>query len=157
MRARIALVSIVSFLMILSVAARGADEQELAARVDALEKDKLPQGTLVFFLLPQCPPGWDEYTQGQGRYFVAVPAGGELGKLVGQPLANGENRPTGDHTHSITVVGSPSKARVQAGGAGGNFATDPGPPTTLRTQGVDGGVPPGTNAPYVQVRACVKK
>ena len=61
----------------------------------------IPQGTVAFFALERCPAeaGWAEFEPLRGRYAVGLPSGGELGKPVGEALANLENRPAGAHLH----------------------------------------------------------
>lgn len=65
----------------------------------------IPQGTVAFFALEHCPTeaGWAEFEPLRSRHAVGLTAGGNLGMLVGQTLANGENRPTGRHRHGDTV------------------------------------------------------
>lgn len=95
----------------------------------------------------------------EGRYVVI---GDAPGTTVGTPLANAENRPTGDHTHGAPVSfygGScptnPTGNCVRWADAGAGR----GPRPTGQVQVLNSGetVQAGTNAPYVQLKACVKR
>jgi hypothetical protein len=65
----------------------------------------VPSGAVMFFNLGSCPAGWTELTAARGRYIVALPAGGTLGGTDGTPLSDLEDRPVGQHTHTITDPG----------------------------------------------------
>src|SRR4051794_37318592 len=60
-----------------------------------------PGGAVMYFDLADCPAGWSSYAKGLGRYVVGKHAAGTLGSTVGAPLANTENRATGQHTHAV--------------------------------------------------------
>jgi len=133
-----------------------------------------PAGAVGFFALASCPSGWTAYAPAQGRYVVGLPAGGSLESTVGTALANGENRPTGQHTHSITDPGHTHDVQVDPILVGGNVASvrvtgtadeqasmaqtvtaKALPSFTGITVNATGDVP-GTNAPYLQLLACKK-
>jgi hypothetical protein len=124
-----------------------------------------PAGAVTFFDLPDCPAGWTEFTEARGRYVVGLPEGGNLRGTSGTALTNEESRPVGqhnhsgeyNHTHPITVITTPTGATfgvqwtfggsafVQSGGTSGGVL-----------QIANAGSVGGTNAPYVQLRACRK-
>jgi hypothetical protein len=124
-----------------------------------------PTGAVMFFDLPSCPAGWSEFTEARGRYVVGLPEGGTLKGTSGTALSNQESRPVGqhnhsgeyNHTHPITVI------TTATGGTSGVQWTTGGSAFT-QTGGTSGGVlqianagsVAGTNAPYVQLRACRK-
>ena len=65
----------------------------------------VPPGAVMFFNLSACPAGWTAFAGAQGRYVVGVPAGGTLNGTGGTALANLENRPVGQHSHSTSDPG----------------------------------------------------
>jgi hypothetical protein len=139
----------------------GGPGQEGKAGQDATA----PAGAVMFFDLPSCPAGWSEFAQARGRYVVGVTAGGTLRGTSGTALSDQEARPVGEHGHSGTfnhvhslnvVTGTGGIFGVQFG-TGGSSAfvqtADPVPSTFFTDTA---GSVPGTNAPYVQLRACRK-
>jgi hypothetical protein len=85
----------------------------------------LAPAAIVVFTVGDCPPGWSEFTAGQGRALVARPAGGTLGGTVGNtPLQDKEDRlhthgasapatttsSGGAHTHALTGAANVSLA-----------------------------------------------
>ena len=110
---------------------------------------EVPSGFVGFFNLSNCPAGWSSFSQAQGRYLVGASSG--IGTTVGTALSSQENRPAGEHSHSVQT------RRIF--GTGGNWAaTDQtpvtdrlGPPLQTDSFGV-----PGTPAPYIQLLACQK-
>src|SRR3954452_20046065 len=64
-----------------------------------------PAGQVAFFNLPTCPAGWQASSAAAGRYLVGLQPGGTLAKTDGTPLTDGEDRPTGKHTHTVTDPG----------------------------------------------------
>lgn len=75
--------------------------QLLACRNDSATAPALPAGATVHFSLAACPAGWSELTAARGRAVVGLRSGGTVGGIVGQPLANLEDRA---HTHSVGPV-----------------------------------------------------
>lgn len=111
----------------------------------------LPFGTVAWFSRPSCPSGWTVAGEVVGRYVVGVRENGPVGATVGQPLAEGENRPTGWHQHNYqdgVVRGDPPEI---AAGSGAKRRD-----VTRTTGGPVGDPPQGTNAPYVLLLACRK-
>lgn len=64
-----------------------------------------PTGAVMFFNIANstsgndCPSGWTEFTQLNGRYVVGLAQGNTLATPVGSALSNQENRATGAHAH----------------------------------------------------------
>jgi hypothetical protein len=125
----------------------------------------IPTGAVMFFNLPACPSGWTELVQGRGRYVVGVPGGGTLLGTAGTALTNVEDRPVGQHAHTVTDPGH-AHSYVNNGifqaYCGSNFCqTQYGAAQTTGTSttglSVDpAGAVPGTNAPYIQLLMCQK-
>lgn len=132
-------------------------------------------GNAVVFFQGACPAGWTEFTEAQGRYLVGLPSGGALSATVGTALTNSENRAVGGHDHPIEDLGH---SHSYAANWGWNDTADQFPPAPRRPlfdfkpadsvprpdvashssavtgiQVLSTGIP-GTNAPYIQLRAC---
>lgn len=128
-----------------------------------------PRDMVAFFNSDVCPNGWSDVSADwQGRYVVI--GRDDRGQTVGEALAAAENRATGGHGHTVTP-GSRSVLVPRANcnvdnscrrtgyyDSGDAFfenenaqlsvgAATPRPGETVR---------PGTNAPYVTLRACAK-
>ncbi|MBY5991211.1 hypothetical protein [Ferrimonas balearica] len=133
---------------------------EIRSQINSLSNSGslVPKGVIAFFSgEPPCPAGWTEYTELRGRYAVGLVAGGNLGAVVGSALNDRENRPTGNHTHDILNVFQRTPAQYHSGG-GSAFddypktltTTNPNNPASMSFKD-------GTNAPYVQLTACIKR
>jgi hypothetical protein len=134
----------------------GLDETlaNLTERVDRLEGRAVPAGTIAWFSASGCPSGWSLATELAGRYAVGLSSNGTVGKTVGQALKDGENRPTGRHTHYYqdeTVGHRQGRDQYLSGGGSSGL-----PSVRRRTEVPEGSVD-GTNAPYVQLLACRKE
>lgn len=129
----------------------------------------VPSGIVLFFNLASCPTGWSEYISARGRYLVGKPSGGTLNGSVGTALSNKENRPVGQHTHTINDPGHDHFVFYNPNNAPGFGGTDfdlgsyMGFPNPVTTPSADTGVTinnsgsvAGTNAPYIQLLACEK-
>lgn len=135
----------------------------------------VPTGAVMSFNLPACPSGWSEMTAARGRYIVGLQPGGTLGGATGTALTNNENRPAGQHTHSINDPGhihGPSDQWAYFGTADSGSLRRPvfaiKPDDTLNSDvqvnasNITGisinafGSVPGTNAPYIQLLVCQK-
>ncbi|MBS9880928.1 hypothetical protein J4H25_25350 [Vibrio alginolyticus] len=112
--------------------------------------------TVAFFKSERCPDGWDTYSDADGRYIVATNKSGKLGGTVGLALSNLENRPTGNHQHELKA-----KTRVRANytpGGGGDIDWYDHTYKTSNPIAQKGmSFKDGTNAPYIQLLACIKK
>src|SRR6202008_4596802 len=106
-------------------------------------------------------------TTARGRYIVGLVSGGTNAATVGTALSNAENRPVGQHTHTITDPGHVHNP-FDTGAGGGSvavqttFAAGTGltgqiiPAATTGISVNNAGAVAGTNAPFVQLIACVK-
>lgn len=144
----------------------GANGSDGAKGSDAF----VPAGAIVYFNLSSCPAGWTNFVNGQGRYIVGLNPGGTLALQVGTALANGGNRPVGQHTHAVIDPGHvhsvPFDTEMLAnqgntiGGTKQSGGTDSGNKNSaLAHTGItiaNSGTVAGTNAPYVQMLACRK-
>ncbi len=129
-------------------------------------KGPIPSGGVLAFNRTSCPVGWTKDIAGspspysgttggsEGRYIVGLRPGGTLGATVGTPLTDGQNVPTGAHTHTYAYWRSVATGIVTNNDAlpGSQMASVP----AAETRDVDGGAKPGTNAPYIQLLYCRK-
>jgi hypothetical protein len=129
-----------------------------------------PAGAVMFFATASCPAGWTEYAAAQGRYVVGLQPGGTLEKTDGTALSDGEDRPVGKHTHSVTDPGHSHDLSANPILVGGNVTSSRltgtaslaynQPLTTAPAfTGISidpAGAVDGTNAPYIQLLACRK-
>jgi hypothetical protein len=76
-----------------------------ASASQASVQAEFPPGAVMFFNRENCPDGWTELTDSQGRVVVGLPGGGALGATVGTALTDQENRPVGQHTHTVNDPG----------------------------------------------------
>lgn len=140
-----------------------------AGGTTAASAASVPSGGVVFFGGASCPAGWSEYTKGRGRYLVGLPSGGDPGAEVGTALDNQENRATGKHSHVVDdpghqhAVGYDTDRLENLGniiGGTRQFGTVNGTEMSeLAFTGITiepSGTVAGTNAPYVQMLACIK-
>lgn len=113
----------------------------------------------------ECPAGWHAYGSAEGRYIVGARAAGHLGEGKGVPLADLEDRPTGQHQHTVSVLSVGGTDNSDKGvvypfpGHGGYAKNQPLDTSTklLEKDDKSGLVAAGTNAPYVQLRYCEKE
>jgi hypothetical protein len=129
-----------------------------------------PAGAVLYYNGTSCPAGWSAYAPAGGRYIVGLVPGGTLGASVGSALADKANRVVGQHTHTVIdpghshTVGYDTEQLANQGNTIGGTkqfgGTDSGVKTTNTVfTGITlatAGAVPGTNAPYVQLLACVK-
>jgi len=170
----------------LRILAFGAVALTCFARVNSYPKigGGVPEG-MIAAIAGACPSGWSEYTAARGRYVVGVPAGGTVEAAVGTALSNQENRDVAQHVHSISYNSAhthtvdlshqhflnpwaTSGVLVTAGvytlnqhGASVGSTSTANPSWSVVEIGETiptdwAGSVAGTNAPYVQLRLCVK-
>ncbi len=129
--------------------------------------DEFPAGAVIYMNGATCPTGWTEYAAVQGRYIVGLPAGGSLAGTQGTALSNLENRAVGQHNHTITDPGHGHSTQIPGSNAGGGtsgtfngnnlgFNTFASFSATTGILINNAGSVAGTNAPYIQLRACQK-
>jgi hypothetical protein len=145
----------------------------LAIQLAAALTATVPPGAVTFFNLAACPAGWAEFTQARGLYIVGMPAAGTLaGSPAGQTaLTNLENRAVGRHAHTATSVDAGHTHGIiyenwgvtnggnpvsKLSGTGVADATESGK-ASITTTVNNAGTVAGTNAPYIQLLACVKQ
>ena len=137
----------------------GRDEtlSDLQRRVTALESRAVQSGEVAYYATPKCPSGWSDYARAEGRYVVGLAPTGNLGEMVGRELAPKENRAVGRHRHDITLRGI-----VHNGDSRDAIITEFYHRSNVKINvNIPGksewsGNIPDTNAPYVQLKACVK-
>jgi hypothetical protein len=140
-----------------------------AGGTTAASSSSVPSGGIVFFEGSSCPAGWSEYTKGRGRYLVGLGASGNPGAEVGTALDDQENRATGRHTHDVNdpghahAIGYDTDRLENLGNIIGGTrlfgtvsATEMSDPAFTGITIQPAGAVPGTNAPYVQLLACIK-
>ena len=124
----------------------------------------VPAGFVGFFNLSVCPTGWSELTAAKGRYLVGLPSGGTLAGTKGTALSNLEDRPVGQHNHTVNDPGHGHSYHKSVVG-GGSFisgALDTSAAnvdTTTNPTGIsinNSGIVSGTNAHYLQLLVCQK-
>lgn len=130
-----------------------------------------------------CPTGWTEYTSARGRYVVGTPLSGTIAGTDGTALTNLEDRPTGQHLHSVdppstsVSISDPGHTHsvnayspADGGGGSGTAMAQGGNPASAasNTTGIsatvniaafnsaNAGSVTGTNAPYIQLTYCQK-
>jgi hypothetical protein len=109
-----------------------------------------PSGTVAFFsgVAGVCPQGWRVATEAAGRLLIGVQAADSVGKFVGTPLTNEEDR---THAHSfLATVALPYKSISAADGSNDQGAAAQTYTDSGMTQ------PASTGLPFIQLVACVK-
>lgn len=134
----------------------------------SLPQSSVPSGTVLFFNLPDCPPGYTELAGASGRYLVGRPAGGTLGASVGTALGDQENRAVGLHGHTASTAphshGLPFYNYSNDNYSGLYLVSGPDRGDNLQVTNsanvsvtvADSGTAAGTPAPYLQLTVCVK-
>lgn len=109
------------------------------------QTDSIPSNAVIFIEESTCPTGWSPLTAAEGRYLVGVPNGGQLGATVGTALSDQENRPVGQHTHTVNdpghghTVNDPGHSHSASDAGHSHGVTDPGHSHSLSGVRVDGG------------------
>lgn len=133
--------------------------ETIEAAPDLVIPEAVSKGMIAFFNLKTCPNGWKEKESIRGRYLVGMHLNGEVGKTVGTALSNLENRAAGPHSHAYQDDSVGYKAANRFEGLRTEFKGDSSVALYHRpgtTASVSPAAPEGTNAPYVQFRACEK-
>lgn len=112
--------------------------------------DGVPRGTVAFFGAgASCPFGWLAADMVTGRMVVGVNDGTAVGRSVGAPLRDREDR---THTHALTgTISVPSRAIAGADGLNNQGAASGDHRVTGTANAATSGLP------FVQLRACVKQ
>lgn len=125
------------------------------------------KNSIMYFEKVACPDGWTHRALFDGRYLVGVSTSGAISTTgVGIALGNLENRPVGQHGHTITDPTHNHTVAVQVtletGGTGLDHdnVTGTGIRQTARTDPLltinSTGTVAGTNLPYIQLQTCIK-
>lgn len=111
----------------------------------------VPAGMLAFFAADQrgCPPGYRDATEASGRLVVGVTSGDAVGKLVGTPLENQEDR---THLHGYSVELELPYKSISAANGGNDQGAAAG---RYGDNGMTAPAPSGL--PFIQLVACVKQ
>ena len=123
----------------------------------------VPPKAVVAFDTDTCPAGWHPFGAADGRYIVGVQPAGHLGQGKGTPLGDLEDRPTGQHSHSVYVLAVGGEDDTNNGvvygfpGHGGYRRNVQQEAKTFSTLVEGKDAPTGTNAPYVQLKYCEKE
>lgn len=122
-----------------------------AAGEDPPYNDGVPTGTVAFFgsETDVCPDGWGPAEYAEGRLVVSVVDAPAVGKVVGMPLKNQEDRA---HSHAFTTsMDLPYKAVAAADGANNQGAQ-------AQVYEVAGSTDPApTGLPFIQLLVCEKQ
>jgi len=134
---------------LLAAAAAWFGSQRSARGGDPLD-DGVPPGTVAFFApgVP-CPNGWMPFDSAAGRMLVGVADPSAVGRRVGSPLTDREDR---THTHEFSGTAALA-VRAIAGANGGNTQG-----AAARTYTVAGRTAPAASGHgFVQLNACVRR
>jgi len=163
----------------------GAIALSCFARVSYYPKGSGASAGMIVAVAGACPAGWSEYTAARGRYVVGVPSGGTVEATVGTALSDKENRDVAQHTHSLSynsahthtvdlthyhsmypwssssVLAASGSVTLSSFGPTTQYASVETPAWSLQDAGETiqtqaAGTWTGTNAPYIQLRLCVK-
>lgn len=115
------------------------------------ESTDVPVGTVAFFGRADgtCPAGWRAADQAQGRLLVGTTTAADVGKVVGTPLSDQEDR---THTHAFSAtVDVPYKSISAADGPNRQGAAS----KKYMASGPSKPAPSGL--PFVQLTVCEKQ
>jgi len=134
---------------LLAAATAWFGSQRSARGGDPLD-DGVPAGTVAFFAPGvMCPNGWMPLDSAAGRMVVGVADPSAVGRAVGSPLGDRENR---THTHEFSGT-APIAVRAIAGANGGNTQG-----AAARTYTVAGRTAPAASGHgFIQLNACVRR
>lgn len=122
-----------------------------SAAEDEPQTDGVLPGTVAFFGsdTASCPDGWAQADYAMGRLVVGVTDTLAVGKLVGKPLADQEDR---THSHGFaTAVDLPYKSIAAADGANNEGARAEMVPVAGTTD------PSPSGLPFIQLLVCEKQ
>jgi hypothetical protein len=137
------------------------DIAALRARVDQVEANAIPKGTVGWFNLPACPPGWTDFGLARGR--TVFGAGNSINKDArGVAISNwGVGQTGGEESHVLTVDEMPAHSHSAQGYTGsdadrngrrdGLFGA-----TNGSTGSAGGGKPHSIMPPFVALTPCIR-
>lgn len=113
--------------------------------------DGVLPGTVAFFGsdITACPEGWAEADYATGRLVVGVIDEPAVGKVVGKPLANQEDR---THAHAFSAAVDLAYKPVAAGDGANNQGAKSG---SYEVMGAT--EPSPTGLPFIQLLVCEKQ
>lgn len=115
-------------------------DSSLLSRLEALETQmqqvqtsdsSIPSGVIAFFASLTCPTGWTEYTALHGRYIVGS-TGANQGTPVGTALNSGENRASGQHSHTANPPAASGSFTTNSAGSHTHSVNPPAATTSSR-------------------------
>jgi hypothetical protein len=119
------------------------------ASTSAPADDGAPSGMVGFFAAATgCPDGWMVASEASGRIPVAASDANAVGRRVGAPLADQEDRA---HSHGFVATAVIATRNLAAADGGNDQAAQPG---TLTASGTTAAAP--TGLPFVQLVVCQK-
>jgi hypothetical protein len=110
--------------------------------------DTAPPGIVLAASEPTCPPGFVPHEASTGRLIVGAETGGDLGKAVGSPLGDREDR---THNHTTTIRFSLNRRNIAALDGGNDQGADDGEHAAIFATG-----PATSGLPFRQLRFCLK-
>ena len=110
--------------------------------------DTAPPGIVLFASDATCPEGWSELTAARGRIIVGAETGGDVGVIVGTPLAEREDRA---HSHTASLAITLIQRNIAAAKGPNNSGAAPG-----LHQASLGSAPATSGLPFRQLLACKK-
>jgi hypothetical protein len=115
---------------------------------DDASADNVPPGMVSFFTTTACPTGWKVADPAAGRLIIGVSDATAIGRTVGDPLGDAEDRV---HGHGITAsIDFPGKSISAADGSNNSGGAS-------GTRTLAGAAAPATSGlPFVQLTACVR-
>jgi hypothetical protein len=115
---------------------------------DDASADDVPPGMVSFFTTTSCPLGWKTADPVAGRLVIGVSDPTAIGRTVGAPLGDEEDRV---HGHTVNAsIDLPAKS-ISAADGGNNSGGASG------TRTIAGSAAPAVSGlPFVQLAACVR-
>ncbi len=111
-----------------------------------------PAGMVLFFVDPVCPPGWNTFSEANGRFLTGAHHGGRIGAFgAARPLNDGEDRV---HAHLIRDPVELKLVEDQVWSGCSTCSTRWAWEGTYQYRGQ--AKPASSGLPYVQLRACSK-
>jgi hypothetical protein len=111
--------------------------------------DGVPTGMVAFFTAASCPTGWSAASYANGRLVVGVNLAAQVGKTVGNPLADKEDRA---HTHPFTVQLTTTVHSISAADGSNNQGA-----AAQMYSWSDATASSTTGLPFIQLLACEKQ
>jgi hypothetical protein len=120
------------------------------AVADETPDDGVPRGAVAYFATGMsCPTGWAPASNVEGRFVVGVTEPTAVGRAVGAPLANREQR---THTHAFSGTVTLGSRSIAGANGSNNQGARAGEYTIAGNTAAA-----AANMGFVQLRACVKQ